>query len=192
MRTIAIFVSGSGTNCENIIRHFAANRDIKVGLVVSNKPDAYALVRAKRLGVPCIVMPKAEFTHEDTLMPVMREYGIDFIILAGFLLMIPDFLVDAYRNRIINIHPSLLPKFGGRGMYGRNVHEAVKAAGEHQTGITIHHVSEVCDGGAIIAQYATQLSDADTVDDIERKIHELERLHYPAVIERVVSNHITQ
>ena len=123
---IAIFVSGSGTNCENIIRYFANHLDVNVALVLSNKADAYALVRAKKYNIPTVVMPKADFAEEDKLMSVMRDYHIDFIVLAGFLLMVPDFLIDAYEHRMLNIHPALLPKYGGRGMYGMHVHEAVK------------------------------------------------------------------
>ena len=183
---IAIFVSGSGTNCENIIRYFADKPDVNIRLVVSNRADAFALVRAKRLGVPTAITPKAAFNNPDVLMPLLREHGIDFIVLAGFLLMVPDYLLEAFPRRIVNIHPALLPKYGGRGMYGHHVHEAVKAAGETETGITIHYVSEVCDGGEIIEQYRTTLSADDTPDDIAEKVHILEQKYFPGVIERVL------
>ena len=183
---IAIFVSGGGTNCENIIRYFADKPDISIRLVVSNRADAFALVRAERLGVPTAITPKAAFNNPDVLMPLLREHGIDFIVLAGFLLMVPDYLLEAFPRRIINIHPALLPKYGGRGMYGHHVHEAVKAAGETETGITIHYVSEVCDGGKIIEQYRTTLSADDTPDDIAEKVHVLEQKYFPGVIERVL------
>ncbi len=127
---IAIFVSGNGTNCENIINHFKDNDNVKVSLVISNRNDAYALVRSERLGVPCKVLEKSELNDENNLMPLLAEYNIDFIVLAGFLLMIPAFLTRKYNHKILNIHPSLLPKFGGKGMYGRRVHEAVKASGD--------------------------------------------------------------
>lgn len=120
-------------------------------------------------------------------MPILEDAGINFIVLAGFMLMVPDFLIDKFNRKIVNIHPSLLPKFGGKGMYGRHVHEAVKAAGEPETGITIHYVSNVCDGGEIIAQFKTMLTPGDTVDDIEKKIHELEQRHYPEVIEYAIT-----
>ncbi len=187
MINLAIFVSGGGTNLENIIRHFAPNPDVRIALVLSNRADAYALVRAKRHHVPSVVVPRADFAREEILMPLMRQYDIDFIVLAGFLLMAPDFLIDAYPRRIINIHPALLPKYGGKGMYGHHVHEAVKAAGEKETGMTVHYVSNVCDGGEIIAQFATPLSPDDTPDDIAAKEHVLEQKYFPQVIEQLLN-----
>ncbi len=183
---LAIFVSGSGTNCENIIRHFEGNPSVKTALVVSNRADAFALERAKRHGVPTAVVPREAFADAGRLLPLLEEYRIDFIVLAGFLLMIPSFLIEAYPRRIINIHPALLPKFGGKGMYGHHVHEAVKAAGETKTGMTVHWVSEVCDGGEIIAQFETPIDASDTPDDIAAKEHLLEMEHFPRVIENVL------
>lgn len=184
---IAIFVSGNGTNCENIIRHFQSlNGDTTVKLVLSNKSQAYALIRAQRLGVETAVLSKADINTEGVIMPLLQRYSIDFIVLAGFMLMIPSFLIDHYEHRMVNIHPSLLPKFGGKGMYGRHVHEEVKAAGERETGITIHYVSHVCDGGEIIAQFKTSIAATDSVDDIEAKVHALEQQHYPSVIEQAI------
>jgi len=183
---IAIFVSGSGTNCENLIRHFSATEQVNCALVVSNKPDAYALVRAGRLGVPTAVATKPELNDAGIMMPLMERYAIDFIVLAGFLPLIPDFLIDAYPRRIVNIHPALLPKFGGRGMWGHHVHEAVKAAGETETGMTVHYVTPVCDSGEIIAQYRTALLPTDTADDIAAKEHVLEMEYYPKVVEQVL------
>ncbi|MBQ8158721.1 MAG: phosphoribosylglycinamide formyltransferase [Prevotella sp.] len=183
---IAIFVSGSGTNCENLIKYFKDSETIRVALVVSNKADAYALVRAERLDVPTKVLPKSELNNADITLPLMREYGIEFIVLAGFLPLIPDFLIEAFPRRIINIHPSLLPKYGGKGMWGHHVHEAVKAAGDTETGMTVHYVSNVCDGGEIVAQFRTPLSPDDTADDIAEKEHQLEMLHFPAVVEKVI------
>lgn len=183
---VAIFVSGSGTNCENIIRHFAHSSLVNVALVLSNKADAYALVRAKNLQIPSVVMPKADFNNEEKMMDVLKHYHIDFIVLAGFLLMIPDFLINAYHRRMINIHPALLPKFGGKGMYGHHVHEAVKAAGETETGFTVHWVNSVCDGGEIIARFRTPLLPTDTADDIAEKEHLLEMKYFPKVIEEVI------
>lgn len=187
MTNIAILVSGNGTNCENIIKYFSDNADINVKLVVSNKADAYALVRAGKYGVECRVLPKSDFSNPAVILPLLEQFNIGFIVLAGFLLMVPDFLTERYNNKIVNIHPALLPKFGGKGMYGHHVHEAVKAAGETETGITIHYVSNVCDGGKIIAQFKTELTHEDTVEDIERKIHVLEQQHYPEVIEKVIA-----
>lgn len=186
---IAIFVSGNGTNCENIIKHFNGSKSPnKVALVVSNRADAYALVRATKLGVPTKVLQKEELKSSETLLALLDHFSIDFIALAGFMQMIPDFLVDAFPQRIINIHPSLLPKYGGKGMWGHHVHEAVKAAGEKETGITIHYVSKICDGGTIIAQYQTSLSPNDTVADIEEKIHKLEKEYFPITIEKLLNS----
>ena len=182
---IAIFVSGNGTNCENIIRHFSASPDIHCSLVVSNRPDAYALQRAARLGVATATVPKAELNDPACILPLLQRASIDFIVLAGFLLMVPDFLIEAYPRRIVNIHPALLPKFGGKGMWGYHVHEAVKAAGETQTGITIHYVSPVCDGGEIIAQYSTPLSPEDSPETIAEKVHLLEMAHFPETLQRL-------
>lgn len=183
---VAIFVSGSGTNCENIIRYFQDSPLVHVALVLSNKSDAYALVRAERLNVPTVVVPKAEFGKADEVLKILDEHQIDFIVLAGFLLMIPDYLIQTFHRRMINLHPALLPKFGGKGMYGHHVHEAVKAAGETETGFTVHWVSSVCDGGEIIAQFRTPLLPSDRVDDIAEKEHQLEMKHFPQVVEQVV------
>ena len=183
---IAIFVSGSGTNCENLIRHFSESPVVKAALVVSNKADAYALVRAERLGVPTAVAVKADLNNAQVMLPLLQQYDIHFIVLAGFLPLVPDYLIDAFPRRIINLHPALLPKFGGKGMWGHHVHEAVKAAGEQETGMTVHYVSPVCDGGEMIAQFRTSLSPNDTVDDIAEKEHVLEMEHFPKVVEQVL------
>lgn len=183
---IAIFVSGSGSNCENIIQYFQNNKQANIALVVSNRSDAYALVRAQRLNVPTKVLPKAEFNNQEMVMKLMADYRIDFIVLAGFLLMIPDWLISAYQHRMINLHPALLPKFGGIGMYGHHVHEAVRKANETETGMTVHWVSSVCDGGEIIAQFRTPITPDDTPDDIAAKEHVLEMKHFPQVIEAIL------
>lgn len=184
---IAIFVSGSGTNCENIIRHFQENGHANVALVISNRRDAYALVRAERLDVSTKVISKSQLADENVVIPLLNEYHIDYIVLAGFLLMIPEYLIQAYPRRMVNLHPALLPKFGGRGMWGHHVHEAVKAAGETVTGMTVHYVSEVCDGGEIIAQYSTPLSPDDTPEDIAEKEHILEMRYFPEVIDKLIT-----
>ena len=183
---IAIFVSGSGTNCENLIKYFADSERVNCALVVSNKADAYALVRAQNLGVPTAVTPKVQLNDPEVMMPLLREHAIDFIVLAGFLPLVPDFLIEAFPRRIINIHPALLPKYGGKGMWGHHVHEAVKAAGETETGMTVHWVTPVCDAGEIIAQYRTALTPSDTVDDIAEKEHQLEMAYFPKVVEQVL------
>ena len=187
-KRVAIFVSGTGTNCENIIRYFAGSEVVNIALVVSNKSDAPALEKARRLGVPTEVVSKSQLSDSSFMLPLLRERDIHFIVLAGFLLMIPDYLIAAYPRRIINLHPSLLPKFGGKGMYGHRVHEAVKAAGETETGMTVHYVTGECDGGEIIAQYKTAISPEDTPEDIAAKENLLEMGYYPLVIKQVLQN----
>lgn len=186
MVNIAIFVSGSGSNCENIIQYFQHNKQVHIALVVSNRSDAYALVRAKKLNVTTAVLPKADLNNKDKVLKLMADYRIDFIVLAGFLLMIPDWLISVYQRRMINLHPALLPKFGGMGMYGHHVHEAVRKANETETGMTVHWVSTVCDGGEIIARFRTPITPDDTPDDIAGKEHILEMEHFPRVIETIL------
>ena len=181
---LAIFVSGSGTNCENLIRYFQQHDSADVVLVVSNRPDAYALVRAERLGVPTAIVPKAQLNDPEVTLPLLSQYGVERIVLAGFLPLVPEYLIDAYPRRIVNLHPALLPKFGGKGMWGHHVHEAVHAAGERETGMTVHYVSPVCDGGDIIAQFRCALSPTDTPEDIAEKEHQLEMAHFPQVVEQ--------
>ncbi|MBF1383792.1 phosphoribosylglycinamide formyltransferase [Prevotella aurantiaca] len=186
MVNIAIFVSGSGSNCENIIRYFETNEQVNIALVISNRADAYALKRAKNLNVPSLVLPKVEFNNKEKVLKLMADYHIDFVVLAGFLLMIPNWFITAYQYRMINLHPALLPKFGGIGMYGHHVHEAVRNANETETGMTIHWVSNICDGGKIIAQFRTPITPEDTPEDIAAKEHILEMEHFPQVIEMVL------
>lgn len=188
MKKLAIFVSGNGTNCENIIKYFSKSEEVKVVLVLSNKKDAYALIRAQKHGVDTAVIEKSDFMCEEKVNTLLNCYKPDFIILAGFLLMIPDFLIKAYNRRIINIHPSLLPKYGGKGMYGMNVHKAVKEAGDKETGMTVHYVNEECDGGDIIAQFRTPLTGNETEEDIAKKEQKLEQAYFPIIIEKVISN----
>ncbi len=183
---IAVFASGSGSNCENLIQYFNVNACARVALVVSNKADAYVLERAKRLGVPSVVVPKAELARPEVMLPLMEQYAIGFVVLAGFLPLVPAYLIDAFPRRMVNIHPSLLPKFGGKGMWGHHVHEAVKAAGETETGMTVHWVTPQCDEGDIIAQFRVALSPDDTPDDIAAKEHVLEMEHFPQVVERLI------
>lgn len=184
---LAIFVSGSGTNCENIIQHFAHHPMISVGLVVSSSAKAGALERVKPYGVPTFVASAEMLASPQMLSILRRDYQIDFIVLAGFLRRIPDGLIAAYDHRIINLHPALLPRYGGKGMYGRHVHEAVKAAGDAETGMTIHWVSSEIDGGDILFQARTTIAPDDTVDDIMHKEHLLEMAHFPQEIERILA-----
>lgn len=186
---LAIFVTGGGTNCENIIRYFADKPEVEIPIVVSSRSDAYALVRAKNLGVPTTVITRQQLLDEPRLV-IQTVRGCDYIILAGFLPKIPTYLIDQFPNRIINIHPALLPKFGGKGMWGHHVHEAVKAAGETESGITIHFVNPELDAGEHIAQFSVALSPDDTPEDIADKVHELEMKHYPTVIEQVIKGNL--
>lgn len=181
---IAIFASGEGTNCENLIRHFQGNENVGVSVVVSSKPEARVIERARRLGVPVKVITRREFSDNPPAVLEAVE-GCDLIVLAGFLLFIPGYLLERFHRRIINIHPSLLPKYGGKGMWGHHVHEAVKAAGETETGITIHYVDSQIDAGECIARYRTALAPHDTPDDIAAKVHALEKLHFPEVVEEI-------
>lgn len=187
-KNIAIFASGSGTNAENIIRHFQGNKDVNVALVVSNKPDAYVLVRAANLHVPSLTLTREEFARGEELARLMKERGIDFIVLAGFLLRVPEALIEAYPSRIVNIHPALLPKYGGKGMYGDRVHCAVVEAGERESGITIHLIDEQYDRGTTVFQAKCPVLPGDTPDDVARKVHALEYAHYPEVIGQLLAD----
>ena len=185
----AIFVSGSGTNCENLIRYFASSERYHCALVVSNKPDALALTKAERLGVPTAITPKPELNDKEVMMPLLQQYGIQFIVLAGFLPLIPDFLIESYPRRIINIHPALLPAYGGKGMYGHHVHEAVVANHEHESGITIHIVDNHYDRGTTLFQARCTVTPEDTPDTLAAKIHLLEKEHFPRVIDETIKAH---
>ena len=180
-KNIAILASGSGSNAENIIRYFRNNKDICFPVIISNREDAYIHERAKNLGIPSCVFKKADFENGKVL-DFLKEQQISFIVLAGFLLKIPDNLLQAYPDRIINIHPALLPKFGGKGMYGSHVHEAVVAAKEKESGITIHYVNENYDEGQIIFQAKCEVLPTDTPDDVAEKVHALEYMFYPEII----------
>lgn len=186
MIRIAIFVSGGGTNCEQLCLRFRNHPNIEVALVVSSRATAGALERVRPFGVPTLVAGREAIAAPEFLTTLRDDYRVQFIVLAGFLLRVPDALVEAYRGRMVNLHPALLPSYGGPGMYGHRVHEAVKAAGETQTGMTIHWVSPVVDGGEVISQFSTPLLPTDTPDDIARREHELEMSHFAPEIERIV------
>lgn len=190
-KRIAIFASGSGSNCENLIRYFEGSEMVECALVVSNKADAYVLERAKRLGVPTAVMPKVQLNDPEAMLPLLKKYDIAFIVLAGFLPLVPNFIIEAFPRRIVNLHPALLPKYGGKGMWGHHVHEAVKAAGETETGMTVHWVTPVCDGGDIIAQYKCEIAPSDSVEDIAEKEHQLEMRYFPEVVERIIREELS-
>lgn len=188
IRNIAVFASGSGTNAENIIRCFERSRLARVALVVTNKSNAYVLQRAADLGVPSRIYPKADWETGAAVLVALREFGIDFIVLAGFLVRVPDAILEAYPRRIVNIHPSLLPKYGGRGMYGMRVHQAVLEAGEKETGITIHYIDDRYDEGDVIFQAVCPVLGTDTPDDVAARVHRLEYKHYPEVIAQLVAS----
>lgn len=186
MKKIAIFASGNGSNCENIIKHFSQSKVARVVLVVTNNPSAKVIKRAKRLDTDISIVPKDSISDSSIMLPLLREKCIDLIVLAGFMLFIPSFLIDNYPHRIVNIHPSLLPKYGGKGMYGMHVHEAVKENNEKESGITIHFVNNEYDRGEIIAQYSTPVSPDDSAEEIAEKVHKLEYAHYPSIIEKII------
>ncbi len=183
MKRIVLFASGSGSNVENIVKYFTGHSDITISCVLTNKRDAYVIDRCNKLGVPAFYFNKAGFTNSPLVLQLLKCIQPDLIVLAGFLLKIPSDLVEAFPRKIINIHPALLPKYGGKGMYGKHVHTAVKARGELETGITIHYVNEHYDEGAIIRQFKVGISEEDTVDQITTKVQSLEQIHFPQVIE---------
>jgi phosphoribosylglycinamide formyltransferase 1 len=189
---LVILASGSGTNAENIIRYFSGHPNTRVSLVISNKEDATVLERAKQLEVPSAVIPFKMWKEESQVLEILEGYKIDFLVLAGYLLLIPSWLVKKYSGKIINIHPSLLPKYGGKGMYGDHVHTAVIGAGDKYSGITIHHVNEHYDKGDVIFQTRCPVLPTDTPQTLAERIHALEYEHYPRVIEKVIREQITR
>jgi len=191
MRNIAIFASGSGSNAENIITYFSNKKSAKVKLVLSNKRDAFVLKRAAKYRVDSFFFDYAEFYRTDKVIDRLISYKIDFIVLAGFLLLVPYNILNMYHNRIINIHPALLPLYGGKGMYGDRVHRKVIENHDEESGITIHHVNEFYDAGDIIFQARCRVDPSDTPETLAARIHELEYLHYPRVIEEMV-NELTE
>ena len=185
MKRIAIFVSGGGTNLQRIAEYFAQNNDVEIVCVVSNNKDAYANQRAKNLGIPLLLVDK-DYFNSELFIERMKSLDVDLIVLAGFLWLIPQRLIEDFPNKIINIHPALLPKYGGKGFYGHHVHEAVVAAHEKESGITIHYVNEKYDSGSIIFQKKVALTPSDTPDDVAAKIHILEQENFPLVIEKLL------
>lgn len=185
---IAIFASGSGTNAENIANFFKTDNHVKVSLILSNKNSAYVLERAKKLGIKSIVFTAEELNDSTFVDSILRKESIDAIILAGFLLKVPDRIIEQYPGRIINIHPALLPVFGGKGMYGMNVHKAVIESGKKESGITIHLVDEHYDNGKILFQSKCAVEEGETPESLATKIHELEYLYFPRVIGEYLTN----
>lgn len=186
MNRIAIFASGSGSNAENIANYFSNNADVEVSLILTNNANAFVLERAKKLGIKSFVFSKSDFSNTDQIVQKLQENDINWIVLAGFLLKIPQNLINAFPNKIINIHPALLPKYGGKGMYGDKVHQAVLENKESESGITIHYVNEHYDEGKIIFQAKCKVEATDTFEDVASKIHELEYKHFPEVVEGVL------
>lgn len=187
-KNIAIFASGGGSNAWSIITHFKDSAIADVALVISNKPDAGVLKIAAENGISTVIIQRKSFYETEDLLDILRAYHIDFIALAGFLWLVPDYLVAAYPKKIVNIHPALLPAYGGKGMYGIHVHTAVKAAGETESGMTIHFVNDHYDEGDIIFQAKVALSENDTPEDIARKVLTLEHRHFPQVIETLLTD----
>jgi phosphoribosylglycinamide formyltransferase-1 len=187
MPRLAVFASGNGSNAQRIAEYFAGNPDISISLILCNKPDAFVLKRAENLGIPTMVFNRATFYETNLVLETLKSYHIDFLILAGFLWLIPKNLLETYPGRIINIHPALLPKYGGKGMYGMKVHEAVISAGEYESGITVHLVDTCYDEGRILFQAKCIISKNDTAEDLAAKIHALEYRYFPGEIEKFVT-----
>ena len=184
---VAIFASGAGSNAQKIIDHFKGHSSIHISLIVCNNPDAGVVGIAKKENIPILLIDRKKF-GEDGYLDEIKSHNIRFIVLAGFLLKVPSNLVRAFSDRIINIHPALLPKYGGKNMYGARVHEAVIAAGDKESGITIHYVDEIYDHGKVIFCDKCVVEDSDTSDSLAVKVHVLEHLHYPRVVEEVILN----
>lgn len=188
MTNIAIFASGSGTNAENIIKYFSNNQKARVKLVLSNKRQAMVLKRAESLNVSTFFFEFDDFYCSGKVLDRLVKDDIHFIVLAGFLWLVPDNILSHYPGKIVNVHPALLPSYGGKGMYGDAVHRAVIAAGESESGITIHYVNSHYDAGDIIFQARCRIEKGDTPETLASKVHKLEYLHYPVIIEKVINN----
>lgn len=190
MKKIALFASGNGSNAENIINYFSEKNNVEVALILTNNKNAYVIERAKNHHIPCFVFSSKELKETDIVLDKLFEFNIDYIVLAGFLLMIPKKIIDRSPGKIINIHPALLPKYGGKGMYGDIVHKAVRESGDTETGISIHFVNEKYDEGAIIFQAKCPVNPEDTPDTIAQKVHQLEYCYFPEIIEKVISGQL--
>lgn len=187
MKRIAVFASGSGSNAENIVKFFRNNDLARVTIILSNKKDAYVLERAQQLGVPSISFNREDFYNSNKIVRTLEEQGIDMVVLAGFLWLVPQSLIDKYDGRIVNIHPALLPKYGGKGMFGMNVHNAVVAEKETETGITIHYVNGRYDEGNVIFQAKVSVNPSDTPEMVADKVHHLEYEYFPKIVEKLIA-----
>lgn len=185
MIKIAIFASGSGTNAENIVNYFKDSKEVEITTILCSSPTAYVLTRAKKFNIPTLIFNKEEFMHTDKVLNYLKEQQIDLIVLAGFLWLVPSSLVENYEGRIVNIHPALMPKHCGKGMYGMKVHQAVVDHHDKESGITIHQVNEKFDDGSIIFQATCPVCPSDTAEEVAQKVHELEYAHFPHVIKEV-------
>jgi len=185
---IAVFASGNGSNAQRIADYFSKHDLLEIAVIYCNNPNAFVLQRAKNLGIPSVLFNRDTFYHSDFVPDDLKKREVDWIILAGFLWLIPANLLNAFPQRIINIHPALLPKYGGKGMYGMRVHEAVIAAGEQESGITIHYVNESYDEGSIIFQASCQILTGDTPEMLAAKIHDLEYVFYPLIISKQLTS----
>ena len=185
-KKIAVFASGNGTNAQKIFEYFEQHTAVEVSLLCCNKSGATVLDRAERFGIPTLVFNREQFYKSQEVVNRLADDQIDLVVLAGFMWLVPENLVTAFEGHLVNIHPALLPKFGGKGMYGMYVHEAVKEAGETETGITIHQVNSRYDEGNIIAQFSCELDPADSPEEIAKKVQRLENENYPKVIENLV------
>ncbi|MBE9491433.1 MAG: phosphoribosylglycinamide formyltransferase [Bacteroidetes bacterium] len=186
MKRIAIFASGNGTNAQRIAEYFSDHPGILISIILSNKKEAYVLERAKKLDISTFIFDRDEFYNTKKVLKKLKKKKIDFIVLAGFLWLIPDYILKEYTGRIVNIHPALLPKYGGKGMYGERVHKAVIESGDKETGITIHLVNERYDEGEIIFRKKVAVVEDDTPDTIAEKIHRLEYKYFPVIIEQEI------
>ena len=190
MKKIAVFASGTGSNAQKIIDHFRFSHNAKLALIVSNNPEAGVIQIAKKENIPALIIEKDRFFRGDAYIKELEEKKIDWIVLAGFLWKLPGLLIKEYAGKIINIHPALLPQYGGKGMYGKAVHEAVLAAKEKESGISIHYVDELYDHGKIIFQAKCPVLENDTADSLAQRIHVLEHEHYPKVIEEILKSEV--
>ena len=186
MKKIAIFASGNGSNAERITQYFSEKKIADVCLILTNNQNAGVLERAKKLNVPAVVFNRNDFSNTNKINDLLVANKIDLVVLAGFLWLVPLNILQTFHNQIVNIHPALLPKYGGKGMYGAHVHEAIIEAGDKQSGITIHYVNEKYDEGQVIFQATVDIESTDTPDRLASKIHELEYAHFPVVIEKVI------
>ena len=186
MKNIAIFASGSGTNAENLIRFFRTKHSGRVKLVLTNNREAFVINRAQSLDIETVIFNREQLNQDGEVLAILQEKEIDFIVLAGFLWLVPEPLLKAFEGKIINLHPALLPKYGGKGMYGRHVHEAVIASGDTKSGITIHHVNQKYDEGNIIFQAICEVEPEDTPESLAKRIHALEYEHFPKVVEELL------